>query len=170
MDNFSGLLHTAKNKIIILCSVKFPSETAGLLNDTASYHQKMADIIVGSQKIQIKIRFQMRLEMFRKVCCYLVLICVDHICLRVFFQCCCNLIKRIGSKQVIMIQKSHEIAFRHGKSCIGILCNAKILLQVLITDTPVHLCIRFQDCLHIPIFRASISQTQLPVLISLRKK
>ena len=48
MDHFPGLLHTAENEIIILGAVKFPAESAHCLHYGTSYHQKMADIIIGS--------------------------------------------------------------------------------------------------------------------------
>ena len=48
MDHFPCLLHTAENEIIILGAVKFPAESAHCLHYGTSYHQKMADIIIGS--------------------------------------------------------------------------------------------------------------------------
>ena len=39
---------SSENEIIILGAVKFPAESAHCLHYGTSYHQKMADIIIGS--------------------------------------------------------------------------------------------------------------------------
>ena len=60
-------LTASEDKIIILGAVEFLAETARLFNQALFYHEKMADVIVGTQKIQIKIRLQMRLIMFTQI-------------------------------------------------------------------------------------------------------
>ena len=112
----------------------------------------------------------MGLKMFRKICRDLILICIDHIRLRMLLQCRRDLIQCIGGQQIIMIQKCDKITLCHGKSRVCIFCNAKIFFQILIADPPVHLCIGFQHSLHVRILRASVCQTQLPVLICLCKE
>ena len=112
----------------------------------------------------------MRLKMLGQICCDLVFICIDHICLRMFLQCNCNLIQRIWSKQIIMIQQCDKVSLSHSEGCIGILGDTKIFLQIFIADPLIHLCVGFQHSLHIRIFRASICETKFPVLISLGKQ
>ena len=83
MNNLSGLLHTPENKIIILCPVKFPAKSSNFLHKLSSDHKKMADVVVRAKKIQIKVRFQMRLKVLIQFCGHLVFICVHCICLTV---------------------------------------------------------------------------------------
>lgn len=56
MHNLLGLLHTAENKIIILGTVKFPAKSAHFPYQLPSGNKKMADIIIGTKKINVKIR------------------------------------------------------------------------------------------------------------------
>ena len=63
-DSAGSSLHTAENKVMILCPVKFLTETADLIHDSLADYKKVTDIVVGPQEIQVEIRFQMRLEMF----------------------------------------------------------------------------------------------------------
>ncbi len=72
----SGFFYAAENKIIILCSVKFLPETSDFLQ-YSSDNKKMADIVVGTQKVQVKIRFQMWLKMLVQFCCNLIFICIN---------------------------------------------------------------------------------------------
>ena len=68
MSDLAGLLYTAKNKIMILRTVKFLPESAGFTYNRLSGNKKMTDIIIGAQKVQIKIRLQMRLKMLAQIC------------------------------------------------------------------------------------------------------
>ena len=55
------LFHTAEQKFVVLRTVKFFLLSAHFMHQYAFYNQKMADIIVCTQQIQIKIRFKIRL-------------------------------------------------------------------------------------------------------------
>jgi len=112
----------------------------------------------------------MWLKMLGQICCDLIFIGIDHICLRMFLQCSCDLIQSIGCKQIIMIQKCDKISSCHGKGCIGILSDTEIFLQIFIADPFIHLCIGSQYKLHIRIFRTAICETEFPVLICLGKQ
>ena len=79
MNNLSRLFCTAENKIIILCAVKFRTESPDLLRNLPAHNKKMADIIVGAEQIQIEIRLQMGLEMLREIRCDLVLIGIEYV-------------------------------------------------------------------------------------------
>ena len=68
MHHFSGILCAAKNEIIVLSAIKFPSESASFLHNTAAYNKEMTDIIIGTEQIKVEIRFQMRLKMFVQFC------------------------------------------------------------------------------------------------------
>ena len=68
MSDLAGLLYTAKDKIMILRSVKFLPEAASFTYNRLSGNKKMTDIVIGAQKIQIKIGLQMRLKMLAQVC------------------------------------------------------------------------------------------------------
>ncbi len=63
MSDLAGFLYTTKNKIMILRTVKFLPESAGFTYNRLSGNKKMTDIVIGTQKVQIKIRLQMRLKM-----------------------------------------------------------------------------------------------------------
>ena len=72
--------------MMILCTVKFLPKPSHLIHNRFTGHKKMADIVIGSQKIQIKIRLEMWLEMFTEVSCDLILICINNIQLPVFIE------------------------------------------------------------------------------------
>ena len=127
MSDLAGLLYTAKNKIMILRTVKFLSESAGFTYNRLSGNKKMTDIIIGTQKVQIKIRLQMRLKMLAQICSHLIFIRINSVQFRIFFQSKRDLIKCIWCKQIIMIQNSGKLTFRHCKCCICVPCNSKIL-------------------------------------------
>ena len=127
MSDLAGLLYTAKDKIMILRSVKFLPEAASFTYNRLSGNKKMTDIVIGAQKIQIKIGLQMRLKMLAQICSHLIFIRINSVQFRIFFQSKRNLIKRIWCKQIIMIQYSGKLTFRHCKCCICVPCNSKIL-------------------------------------------
>ena len=62
MSDLAGLLYTAKDKIMILRTIKFLPESASFTYNRLSDNKKMTDIVIGTQKIQIKIRLQVRLK------------------------------------------------------------------------------------------------------------
>ena len=79
VGNFICGFYTAKNKIIILSSIKLFSEAPYFTDQYASYHKQMADIIIRPQQIQIKIRFHIRRQMLVPFAVYFVLICIHRI-------------------------------------------------------------------------------------------
>ena len=81
MYHLSGLLHAAENKVIILGTIEFRAKSAYCLYQAAPCHKKMADIIVGTKQVNIKIRLQMGLKVLIQFCCDLILVCVNHICI-----------------------------------------------------------------------------------------
>ena len=86
MQNFSGILRASENKVIILCSVKLLTETACLLHNASAHDKEMTDIVIGTQQIQVKVRFQMWLEMLVQFCGNFVLIRVKCVCLRMILS------------------------------------------------------------------------------------
>ena len=68
-----------KIKIIVLRAVILSAKTTRLPNQRRPRHKKMGNIVIGPQKIQIKIRFKMGLKMLGKVCRYLIFIGINHI-------------------------------------------------------------------------------------------
>ena len=101
---------------------------------------------------------------------HLILICIHCICLFMLIQCIHDLIQGIGRKKVIMVQKPHKLSLRHGKCRICILCNSLILIQIHPTDAAVFTAVLFQSLSHGFLFRASVGNAQLPVLIGLGYK
>ena len=120
MSHLLRLFHAAENKIIILGSFEFRPEPSCLFKDRTFYHEKMADIIIGTQKVEVKIRLQMRLKMFAKVSGYFILICIYGLQASVFVQRGRNLIKSVGRQQIVMVQNTDELSFRHLQRRVGI--------------------------------------------------
>ena len=63
VDDIFTKLSTAENEIIILCAVIFRVKPFHLLKYRSFYYKEMTDVVVGTEKIQVKVRFEMRLEM-----------------------------------------------------------------------------------------------------------
>ena len=63
MHHFPGFFHTTENKIIVLCSVKFPAESAHFFYKLPPHNKKVTDIVIGTKQINIKIWLQVRLKM-----------------------------------------------------------------------------------------------------------
>ena len=167
MSDLSGFFYAAENKIMILCSVKLLPESSNFTYYRLSYNKKVADIVIGTQKVKVKIRFQMGLKMLIQFGSYLVFICIDSICIRIIFQITCNLIKSIWGKQVIMIKNSCILSLYHLKCCICISCNSQILIQYFYTDSAVLIRIFVQNSLHFLIFRTSVRNAEFPVTVCL---
>ena len=164
------IFHAAENKIIILGALEFTAESSCFLKHGTPYHKKVTDIVIGSQKIQIKIRFQMRLEVFAEVCGNLIFIRIDRVKAAVFRQRGGNFIKRVRRQQIVMIQKPDKLSFRHLQRRVGIPGYSQILTQVFHPDPFIFSCIFPQKFFHFRIFGASIGDTQLPVPVCLRQK
>ena len=167
MGHFPGYLHTAENKVMILCPVKFPAESSCLLHNASPDHKKMADIIIGPQKIQIKIRLEMRLKMFIQIRGHLIFIRIDAVCLFILTDRAHNLVKCIRRKKIVVIQKPDKFPRSHGKSSICIFCNAQIFFQVPHMDPAVPGGILIQQLNHRLILWTSVCDTELPVRIGL---
>ena len=103
MRHHSGRLRTPESKIIILRPVEFFPEAAHLINDTLSHHQKMADVIVGSQKIQIKIRFHIGDQVLRPLAVDLVFIRIDYVGLIIFCDLLHDLVESVALQKIIMV-------------------------------------------------------------------
>ena len=112
----------------------------------------------------------MRLKMLVKLSCHLIFICIHRIKSSVLIQRTDDLIKSIGRKQIVMIQKSHKFSPGHLKSRICVSCNPLIFCKFTDPDTTVFFCVLFQDLFHCSILRTSICNTKLPVSIGLSKK
>ena len=167
MHHFPGFFHTTENKIIVLCSVKFPAESAHFFYKLPPHNKKVTDIVIGTKQINIKIWLQVRLKMLIQFSSHLILICVYCIPVLMLVQCIHNLVKSIWRKKIIMIQKPHKFSLCHGKCSIGVLCNPFILSEFLPAYSPVPAAVFFQHFSHGLIFRTSIGNAKLPVLIGL---
>ena len=167
VDDFSCQLRTAENKIIILRTVVLRTETTGFFCNFPAYNKEMTNIIVGSQKMQIETRFEMRLEIFGKISPYLVLIGIKNINGRILFQTDRNLKECIRRKQIIMVHKSDKLSCRCSKRCVRILCNTDIFRNQNIFHARILFGILFQHTRHCLVLRAGISDHQLPVRIAL---
>ena len=167
MHHFPGFFHTSENKIIVLCSVKFPAESAHFFYKLPPHNKKVTNIVIGTKQINIKIRLQVWLKMLVQFSSHLILICVYCIPMLMLVQCIHNLVKSIWRKKIIMIQKPHKFSLCHGKCSIGVLCNSFILSKLLPAYSPVPAAVFFQHFSHRLIFRTSIGNAKLPVLIGL---
>ena len=70
----SRSFHAAEYKIVILCAVKFFLQHSDLIHDLFFYNKKMADVVYCTQKIDIEVRFEMRLEKFMAIHGHLILV------------------------------------------------------------------------------------------------
>ena len=167
MYYFSCFLHTAENKIIILRSVKFFTESTHFFHQLTSGNKKVTDIVIRTKQVNIKIRLQMRLEMLIQLCSHLIFVCINHISIFMLVQRIHNLKKCIRRKKIIMVQKSHKFSCCHGKCCICILGNSFILCKILPAYSGIPAAVLLQHLFHNFILRAAISNTKLPILIGL---
>ena len=171
MSHSSGsFFYTTENEIMVLCTVKFLSKSSNFIHDGFTGHKKMADIVIGSQKIQIKIRLEMWLEMFTEVSRDLILICINNIQLPVFIEFLYDLIESIRCQKIIMVKESYKFSSCHGKRRIGISRDSEILIQISDTDSPVSGTIFLKNSCHCGVLRTSICNTEFPVRIRLIKK
>ena len=70
----SRSFHAAEYKIVILCAVEFFLQHSDLIHDLFFYNKKMADVVYCTQKIDIEVRFEMRLEKFMAIHGHLILV------------------------------------------------------------------------------------------------
>ena len=82
----SRSFHTAEHKIIILCTVKFLFQHSDLIHDLFFYNKKMSDVVYCTQKINIEVRFEMRLKEFVPVHGHLIFIGIQNLKLRILIQ------------------------------------------------------------------------------------
>ena len=140
MDAFCTL-GAAENKIVILCTVKFLTETAHPCDEKFFHNKQVANIVYACQKIRIKVRFEMRIKQSSSVHIQLVLIGVDHICLRIFIDGFRALKESVRSHSVIVIRKNNEITGCHIHGCVGVSCDTEVFSQHFIADPGIRLCI-----------------------------
>ena len=143
------LFHTPENKVIVLRAVILSAKTTRLPNQRRPRHKKMGNIVIGPQKIQIKIRFKMGLKMLGKVCRYLIFIRINHIHQRIFFPLQMLVhhfhhpIERLRRQKIVMIQKPQKFSLCHGECFIGIFRDSQIFLQFFHFDPGIFSCILF---------------------------
>ena len=123
----SCCFHTTEHKIIILCTIKFLSQHTNLIDQFFFYHKKMTDIVYCTQKINIEIRFKMRLEKLMAIHGHLVLIGIQYFDLFLLIQCLYTLKQSIRCQLIIMICKGNKISCCCPDRPIGILCDLKSL-------------------------------------------
>ena len=58
------LFHAAKDKIIILRAVIITADSTDFFQKSPAHNEKMCDIVIRTQQIQIEIRFEMRIHEF----------------------------------------------------------------------------------------------------------
>ena len=70
----SRSFHTAEYKIVILCTVEFFFQHSDLIHDLFFHNKKVTDVVYCTQKIDIEVRFEMRLEKFMAIHGHLILV------------------------------------------------------------------------------------------------
>ena len=83
MMDFLCAFGAAQDEVVILCPIKFLPKSPCQGHHRFLHQEKVGDVVVGAQQIQVKVRLQVGLEVFGQVCGYFVLICVYAVNLRV---------------------------------------------------------------------------------------
>ena len=78
VSDMRRFLRTPEDQVIILGSVKSSPETAHFFHQLLFRHKEMADVIIGPEKILVKIRLHKGLEMFGQIRGHLILIGINH--------------------------------------------------------------------------------------------
>ena len=119
--NLSRRLHTPENKVIVLGSVKFLAESSCSGRQIVADHKQMADIVDAPKQINVKIRFKVGIEQRPAVHVHLVLVRVNHVCLRMLVDGLHHLVEGVGRKGIVVIRQHDKVSCRHihGRVCIA---------------------------------------------------
>ena len=112
MDNLRRLrmLHTSQDKIKILRTIVFCSQTADLVEKCLFDNQKMADVVIRTDHLRVKVRLEMRIGILFSRLVDLVFIRVDQFRLRIAYYRTHRLVKHIRRQKIIVIKESDIIA------------------------------------------------------------
>ena len=163
----SRSFHTAEYKIVILCTVEFFFQHSDLIHDLFFHNKKVTDVVYCTQKVDIEVRFEMRLEEFMTIHGHLIFVGIQNLDLRILIQCFHTLEQGVRCHLIIMICKYDKISGCRFHSRIGILCDLKCLF---ITDHTDSLIAFFQSGEIIGkrgVCPTSVGKTKLPVSVSL---
>ena len=125
----------------------------------------MADVVTGTEHIQVKIRLKVGFEVVFQIEVHLILIRVDAVCIRLvdslyIFE------ESIRSQNIIMVQKGDKVAFCQFQCLIGIAGDSVVSIQCYKADTGIPSMVLFQNGGQAAIQR-SICDAELPVGIGL---
>lgn len=123
----SRSFHTAEYKIIILCTVKFLFQHSNLIHDLF-FTTKDGRYSLLYTKINIEVRFEMRLEEFVPVHGHLIFIGIQNLKFRILIQRFHTPEQSIRRQLIIMICKHDKISCCRFHGRIGILCDLKCLV------------------------------------------
>ena len=97
---------------------------------------------------------------------YLVLICINHICPRIFIDFPYNLIEGIRGKSIVMVREHNEISFDQFYGSVGIGRYSPVIFQSFVGDS-LFSCIQLLDAVLSFVIVTSVCQAKLEVSISL---
>ena len=166
MDDLFRLFRTAEDKIVILSPVVGGILATKLQSEASFYHEKMADVVVRTEKVRVEVRLEMGLKMLLQIRRHLVLIGVDHISL-VLFNRGSHLKKGVGSQKIVVVEKGKIIACGHPDRRVGVACNALVFLKTLVTDSLILRLVLLHHLFHGNILPASVGDTELQMRVGL---
>ena len=168
MVYFFRLPGQAQNHIVILASIVLAAEHAGLVQQMSGKSGKMTDIVIAPQIVNGKVRFEVQHNhVIDAVALERNLIAVNVIRARLI-DGLHILVKHGRMQNVIMVQKSDIIAGGHLQALVRVAGDSFVVIQHAVKDTGIFRRIFSADLSHIGMLViASVSQTQLPVLVGL---
>ena len=159
---------------MILRPFKRRINSARVLKELSSYHQEMTDVVVGSEKVQIEIRLEMRLEILSPAAAaepHLVLIRVDHLheaaALSQSAQGFRRLIQGVWRQHVVMVEETDKITCAGSSAGIRVARDPSVFLKADQLHAAVALFIDFKKRGQLFVFRTRVRDYQLQMRIGL---